>query len=187
MAVDNFFINKRFFVSNSTGKELDVETGFSYFGARYLDHTLTTTWLSVDPMADKYPSISPYAYCAWNPVKLVDPDGMENIIYIVDLQGKDVSIDVNKLVKEINKRFKELGLETRAMLAPDGVNFDPEFMDKTDSYVVIGNVFDVKDFISEKSDSKTISGWKGGTYNPEKSENNNPLRRMFICCVRFEI
>ena len=28
-------------------------------------------------MADKYPSISPYAYCAWNPVKLVDPDGRE--------------------------------------------------------------------------------------------------------------
>ena len=36
-----------------------------------------TMWLSVDPMADKYPSISPYAYCAWNPVKLVDPDGRE--------------------------------------------------------------------------------------------------------------
>ena len=28
-------------------------------------------------MSDKYPSISPYAYCAWNPVKLVDPDGEE--------------------------------------------------------------------------------------------------------------
>ena len=28
-------------------------------------------------MADKYPSLSPYAYCAWNPVKLVDPDGNE--------------------------------------------------------------------------------------------------------------
>jgi hypothetical protein len=26
-------------------------------------------------MMDKYPSISPYAYCVWNPVKLVDPDG----------------------------------------------------------------------------------------------------------------
>jgi hypothetical protein len=34
-----------------------------------------TMSLSVDPLADKYPSISPYAYCAWNPVKLVDPDG----------------------------------------------------------------------------------------------------------------
>ena len=58
-----------------TGKERDSETGFSYFGARYYDSDILTGWLSVDPMADKYPSISPYAYCAWNPVKLVDPDG----------------------------------------------------------------------------------------------------------------
>ena len=58
-----------------TGKEKDSETGFSYFGARYLEHEMMSMWLSVDPMADKYPSISPYAYCAWNPVKLVDPDG----------------------------------------------------------------------------------------------------------------
>ena len=60
-----------------TGKERDVETGYGYFGARYMDHELMTMWLSVDPMADKYPSISPYAYCAWNPVKLVDPDGRD--------------------------------------------------------------------------------------------------------------
>ena len=60
-----------------TGKEKDEETGYGYFGARYMDHELMTSWLSVDPMADKYPSISPYAYCAWNPVKLVDPDGRE--------------------------------------------------------------------------------------------------------------
>ena len=59
----------------STGKERDSETGFSYFGARYYDSDLMTGWISVDPMADKYPNISPYAYCAWNPIKLVDPDG----------------------------------------------------------------------------------------------------------------
>jgi len=29
----------------------------------------------VDPLSDKYPQISPYAYCNWNPVKYVDPDG----------------------------------------------------------------------------------------------------------------
>jgi len=34
-------------------------------------------WLSVDPMSDKYPSMSPYNYCANNPVILVDPDGRE--------------------------------------------------------------------------------------------------------------
>ncbi len=66
--------NERF---TFTGKERDEETGYGYFGARYMDHELTTMWLSVDPMADKYPGISPYAYCAWNPVKLVDPDGEE--------------------------------------------------------------------------------------------------------------
>ena len=55
----------------------DLLTGYSYFGARYLDHALMTSWLSVDPMADKYPSLSPYAYCAWNPLKLVDPNGRD--------------------------------------------------------------------------------------------------------------
>ena len=64
---------------NSTCKELDEETGYGYFGARYYDATLLTSWTAVDPMADKYPNISPYAYCAWNPMKLVDPDGREII------------------------------------------------------------------------------------------------------------
>ncbi len=59
--------------SGATGKERDKETGYSYLprqarqahhGARYMDHELMTMWLSVDPMADKHPSISPYAYCA---------------------------------------------------------------------------------------------------------------------------
>ena len=64
-------------LSYFTGKERDEETGYGYFGARYMDHELMTMWLSVDPMADKYPSMSPYSYCAWNPVKLVDPNGKE--------------------------------------------------------------------------------------------------------------
>ena len=63
-----------------TGKERDSETGFSYFGARYYDSDLMTGWLSVDPMADKYPSLSPYAYCVWNPVRLVDQDGEELVL-----------------------------------------------------------------------------------------------------------
>ena len=42
-----------------------------------MDHELMTMWLSVDPLSDKYPSLSPYNYCAWNPIKLIDPDGRE--------------------------------------------------------------------------------------------------------------
>ncbi len=70
----------------------DLFTSYYYFGARYMDHELMTMWLSVDPMADKYPNISPYAYCAWNPVRLVDPDGGKikisgNIIYSPNMKS----------------------------------------------------------------------------------------------------
>ena len=40
-----------------------------------MDYELMTMWLGVDPLMDKYPSISSYAYCAWNPIKLTDSDG----------------------------------------------------------------------------------------------------------------
>ena len=66
-----------------TGKEKDSETGFYYFGARYYDPALSGLFISVDPMADKYPSISPYAYCTWNPVKLVDPEGEVFIVTLI--------------------------------------------------------------------------------------------------------
>ena len=57
-----------------SAKERDSETGLSYFGSRYYSSDLSI-WLSVDPMSDKYPSLSPYVYCADNPIKIVDPDG----------------------------------------------------------------------------------------------------------------
>ena len=57
-----------------SAKEKDSETNLSYFGARYYTSDLSI-WLSVDPMSAKYPSLSPYVYCANNPVKLVDPNG----------------------------------------------------------------------------------------------------------------
>ncbi|MDR1006170.1 MAG: hypothetical protein LBL74_04825 [Bacteroidales bacterium] len=59
-----------------SGKEKDEETGFGYFGARYY-YDYLSIWLSTDPLADKYPSLSPYVYCANNPIKLIDPNGKE--------------------------------------------------------------------------------------------------------------
>ena len=77
-----------------TAKERDTETGYGYFGARYYDPDISAIWLSVDPMADKYPGISPYAYCAWNPVKLIDPDGRD--VWEIDSKGNIVSRTVDK-------------------------------------------------------------------------------------------
>ena len=92
-----------------TGKERDSETGFSYFGARYYDSDILTSWLSVDPMADKYPNISPYAYCAWNPIKLVDPNGEDvwevNIITGETKVEKASENRVNVVGNGVNKSY----------------------------------------------------------------------------------
>ena len=61
-----------------SAKERDSETGLSYFGSRYYSSDLSI-WLSVDPMSDKYASLSPYVYCADNPIKLVDPNGEDTV------------------------------------------------------------------------------------------------------------
>ncbi len=66
-------IGARYIAYRQIGEQ-DEKLGYSYFGARYLDAELSL-WLSVDPMADKYPSMSPFMYTAGNPVMLVDPDG----------------------------------------------------------------------------------------------------------------
>jgi RHS repeat-associated protein len=56
-------------------KELDEETGLYYYGARYYDSRISV-FLGVDPLWEKYPNVSSYAYCLNNPVKYIDPTGM---------------------------------------------------------------------------------------------------------------
>ena len=78
-------------------KELDNETGFYYYGARYLDPT-GAMWLSVDPMWEKYAGMSPYNYCAGNPVKSVDPTG-EDAVRVVDDENREITIKANYYVQ----------------------------------------------------------------------------------------
>jgi RHS repeat-associated protein len=61
-----------------TGKELDMEHGLNLydFEARTYDPAVGR-FMAVDPMAEKYYHVSPYAYCANNPVSRIDPTGME--------------------------------------------------------------------------------------------------------------
>nr|WP_279196465.1 RHS repeat-associated core domain-containing protein [Chryseobacterium indoltheticum] len=58
------------------GKELDAETGYYYYGARYYNPRVSL-WLNVDPLAEKMPGWSPYIYTFQNPIRFVDPNGME--------------------------------------------------------------------------------------------------------------
>ena len=57
------------------GKEFDEETGLYYYGARYMTPR-TSLWYGVDPLAEKYVSISPYSYCKSSPMNYIDEKGL---------------------------------------------------------------------------------------------------------------
>ena len=64
------------------GKELDTMHGLNTYdyGARQYN-SLFGRWDRMDPLCEKYYSVSPYAYCLNNPVKNIDPDGRKVRIY----------------------------------------------------------------------------------------------------------
>jgi len=76
-----------------TEKERDTETAYDYFGARYYNNKLGT-WLSVDPLAEKYPGWNPYNYSLNNPTTNIDIFGMDVDDYKVNKDG-DISL-INK-------------------------------------------------------------------------------------------
>ncbi len=61
---------------NGYEKEFDLANDVYTTDYRLLD-TRIGRWLSVDPLADKYAGMSPYNYCAGNPVLMMDPDGRD--------------------------------------------------------------------------------------------------------------
>ena len=69
-------------------KEFDEETGMYYYGARYYEPRLSL-WMSADPKQDKYPNVSSYCYVMDNPIKLIDPDGKDVLIWYKDKHGRD--------------------------------------------------------------------------------------------------
>ena len=86
------------------GKEEQSPVGLGWldFGARMYDADLAR-WTTPDPLAEKYPGISPYAYCNDNPVNFVDPDG-EKLYF-----ANGVSDTFKKKFKEVIKFMNSKG------------------------------------------------------------------------------
>ena len=89
-----------------TGKELDRMYGLDWYdlGARRYDAAAGTFW-SMDPLAEQYYHISPYSYCAADPVNKIDPDGQR--IFIKGNHAEDALSQIqartgNKIQLSIN-------------------------------------------------------------------------------------
>jgi len=119
------------------GKEFVEMSGYDGldYGARtyFVDRN---GWGSVDPLAEKYPNISPYAYCAGNPVNAVDPDGMD-WIYSTDDKKYSWRDDINAKSK-MPEGYQYVGAKNNDILTHMGVS--NKYETKTDNNTGIGAV-----------------------------------------------
>jgi len=158
-----------------SGKEKDSETGYSYFGARYYDSD-GSVWLSVDPMSDKFPYQSAYAYCSNNPVMMIDPNGLENIV-VVGNQGdskETPNSDANSRYGKNTRHFLEASLkyaiglkkkdkdELTTMIVYKGDYTDDEMSSYKSraekagiNFIEVSDDADIADYVNKKSTFST--------------------------------
>ena len=163
------------------GKEKDYESGFHYYGARYYWSELLTGWLSVDPMMDKYPSVSAYAYCEWNPVKFMDPDGEDKLIWYATTYPQRGTYESEKDYRERIAPYRDNRLLN---------SYAKRFSDRSDVIHVFahgthnegistGRVeYDGKSLNADQFSSQVL--WKNNTY--KNVDDNNPCVIMLHSC-----
>ena len=76
------------------GKEWDSETGLYYYGARYYEPEVGL-WMSVDPLCEMNPDMSPYNFVGNNPLNRIDPWGLTD--YEVDGQTRTIDDGISGL------------------------------------------------------------------------------------------
>jgi RHS repeat-associated protein len=147
----------------TTGHERDTEIGLDYRGARFYDSDVAR-FLSLDPHAADYLSISDYSYVAGNPIMIVDPDGKDNILYLVIL---DDAADGKGIMNELQTMYDDLGINIKVQIV-ESQDFHKDYVDKTDGIAVYGDRDDVVDYIKEHGGSekftKGLDGFFEGKY-----------------------
>ena len=132
---------------------------------------------NMDPIIK--PNESPYAVFGNNPIMYIDPDGRDNVIYLVAMDDARQQLklaDIEKIAQQANKMFDDMGLKTRVVVYKHDEPFDPKHIDKTDSYAFLGTKEELADIPDSrlKHDAKNLSA-----NNPEKS-NQSPYPNLNI-------
>jgi RHS repeat-associated protein len=148
--------NKAMYVGSS-------KPGYTYFGARYYASDLSV-WLSVDPLSDARPSLSPYNYASLNPIMRIDPTGMLDdwverdgkIVY-----DKNVTKGEDNKVQNLKAGDKYLGVEGSALNEETG---------KVIIYKRDGSTAEKK---ARLSGVEVHPNYACDIDNPSKSTNNN--------------
>jgi len=95
-------------------------------------------WTSVDPVAEKTPSLSSYAYVANNPILLNDPDGRDwSISITTDKNGKK-NVTINVTAAIYNRSGKKIDM--RAYIKNQTTIFNKIFSQNGNDFSVSANL-----------------------------------------------
>ena len=98
------------------GKEFDRTHGIDWYdyGARHMTPD-AGRFTTIDPMAEKYYSISPYPYCGNNPMRYIDMNGEEpgDFFRTKDEAAKDFGLYYNDNSVRINREFASFIFEIK--------------------------------------------------------------------------
>ena len=134
-------------------KELTPDLGLNAYD--FEARTLTPAFpmfIQQDPMAEKYYPLSPYLYCAGNPICYIDPDGMD--IYSLNIDGKF------------------------SLISKTDDDFDIIYGSGNEASIQVSKSF----FQSKKSFSVDVNGetFKGYRYKLDNVENADVLYKFLI-------
>ena len=143
---------------------MDFGLNWNDYGARFYDPAMAR-WSGIDPLAIKYPNNSGYNYTLNNPIKYIDPDGRDNILYILTLPGVSKEL-VNKAIANANEYLKTMGLSTQVVKASS--SFDISKLDATDGMFLVGNT--PSQVTNYFNDNKYVKGVVGSDFSNQLKE-----------------
>ena len=113
----NSIVGNNYYLYKYNSKELQMETGMYDYGARFYMPDLAR-WGVIDPLAEKYVNWTSYNYTMNNPMRFIDPNGME----VTEITGgykftEQDAVDVFNLIKasassKSGKRNGSIGIIT---------------------------------------------------------------------------